>query len=203
MRLFLLIMLLTVLVGGFTSCAVYTEKQSEALSQAVYLADDSFEMGRFDVTDVSLDNAIRIVKPPKKKIEIKAIERFVTNDLIPTTTPTNTTTTKTERIIIVPEKFKNQQVIVVNSNEYQQLLKDKKIFEQLQTEHKALERLKLDIEQELAKQVAYNNKMVEDLNKLQKEVLAKRLHILKLYTIIAVMGLTMGGGIYLRMKGIL
>lgn len=198
-------MLLTVLVGGFTSCTVYTEKQSEALSQAVYLADDSFEMGRFDVTDVTLDNAIRIVKPPKKKIEIKAIERFVTNDLIPPSASitSNTTISKTERIIIVPEKFKNQQVIVVNSNEYQQLLKDKKIFEQLQTEHKALEKLKIDIEQELAKQVAYNNKMVEDLNKLQKEVLAKRLHIIKLYIVIAVMGVAIGGGIYLRIKGIL
>jgi len=198
-------MLLAVLVGGFTSCTVYTEKQSEALSQAVYLADDSFEMGRFDVTDVTLDNAIRIVKPPKKKIEIKAIERFVTNDLIPPSASitSNTTISKTERIIIVPEKFKNQQVIVVNSNEYQQLLKDKKIFEQLQTEHKALEKLKIDIEQELAKQVAYNNKMVEDLNKLQKEVLAKRLHIIKLYIVIAVMGVAIGGGIYLRIKGIL
>lgn len=182
---------------GLTSCTVYTEKQSEALSQAVYLADDSFEMGRFDVTDVSLDNAIRIVKPPKKKIEIQAIEKFVVNDLIPSSTP------KSERTIIVPEKFKNQQVIVVNSTEYQQLLKDKKIFEQLQTDHKALSKLKLDIEEELAKQVAYNNKMIEDLNKLQKEVLAKRLHILKLYIVITVMGLTMGGGIYLRMKGIL
>ena len=196
MKPWLLIILL--LAGiGLTSCTVYTEKQSEALSQAVYLADDSFEMGRFDVTDVSLDNAIRIVKPPKKKIEIRAIEKFVVNDLIPSSTP------KSERMVIVPEKFKNQQVIVVNSIEYQQLLKDKKIFEQLQTDHKALTKLKLDIEEELAKQVAYNNKMIEDLNKLQKEVLAKRLHILKLYIVITIMGLAMGGGIYLRMKGIL
>lgn len=186
-------------LGAFLSpsCTVYTEKQSEALSQAVYLADDSFELGRFDVTDVSIDNAIRIVKPPKKKIEIQAIEKFVTNDLIPSSTP------KPERIVIVPEKFKNQQVIVVNSAEYQQLLKDKKIFEQLQTDHKALTKLKLDIEEELARQIAYNNKMIDDLNKMQKELLIKRLHILKLYIIIAVMGLAMGGGIYLRMKGIL
>ena len=190
---------LVMALGAFLSpsCTVYTEKQSEALSQAVYLADDSFELGRFDVTDVSLDNAIRIVKPPKKKIEIQAIEKFVANDLIPSSAP------KPERIVIVPEKFKNQQVIVVNSAEYQQLLKDKQIFEQLQTDHKALTKLKLDIEEELARQVAYNNKMVEDLNKLQKEVLAKRLHILKLYIVITVMGLAMGGGIYLRMKGIL
>lgn len=190
---------LVMALGAFLSpsCTVYTEKQSEALSQAVYLADDSFELGRFDVTDVSLDNAIRIVKPPKKKIEIQAIEKFVANDLIPSSTP------KPERIIIVPEKFKNQQVIVVNSAEYQQLLKDKKIFEQLQTDHKALTKLKLDVEQELARQVAYNNKMIEDLNKMQKELLAKRLHILKLYIVIAVMGLAIGGGIYLRIKGIL
>ena len=193
-RLFLVI---GIIVFFTPSCTVYTEKQSEALSQAVYLADDSFELGRFDVTDVSLDNAIRIVKPPKKKIEIKAIERFVSNELIPSSTP------KAERIIIVPEKFKNQQVIVVNSTEYQQLLKDKKIFEQLQTDHKALVKLKTDIEQELARQVAYNNKMIEDLNKMQKELILKRLHILKLYIVIAIMGLAMGGGIYLRMKGIL
>ena len=195
-----LFLIVAVIVFFTPSCTVYTEKQSEALSQAVYLADDSFELGRFDVTDVSLDNAIRIVKPPKKKIEIKSIERFVTNELIPSATPAGT---KAERIIIVPEKFKNQQVIVVNSTEYQQLLKDKKIFEQLQTDHKALVKLKTDIEQELAKQVAYNNKMIDDLNKMQKELILKRLHILKLYIVIVVMGLAMGGGIYLRMKGIL
>lgn len=192
-----LVLTIAVITFCTSSCTVYTEKQSEALSQAVYLADDSFELGRFDVTDVSLDNAIRIIKPPKKKIEIKAIEKFVTNELIPSSTP------KAERMIIVPEKFKNQQVIVVNSSEYQQLLKDKKIFEQLQTDHKALTKLKIDIEQELAKQVAYNNKMIEDLNKMQKELISKRLHILKLYIVIVVMGVLMGGGIYFRMKGIL
>lgn len=183
------------------ACTVYTEKQSEVLSQSAYLADDSFEAGRFDITDSALDNVIRIVKPPKQRLQIRAIEK--PNPLSEVLTEKNVKLSSNQRVVIVPEKFKNQQIVVVNSEEFQQLIKDKKILEQLQGDHNTLVKLKLDVEQELAKQIAYNNKMVEDLNKLQKELLSKKLHILKLYIIIAVMGLIMGGGVYLRLKGIL
>jgi hypothetical protein len=186
------------------SCTVYTEKQSEVLSQSAYLADDSFEAGRFDVTDSALDNVIRIVKPPKQRLQIKAIETPTSlTSSSEGSTQKNTNTAANQKIVIVPEKFKNQQIVVVNSEEFQQLIKDKKILEQLQGDHKILNKLKVDIEQELAKQIAYNNKMVEDLNKLQKELLSKKLLILKLYIIIAIMVLVMGGGVYLRLKGIL
>jgi len=193
------------------SCTVYTEKQSEALSQAVYLADDSFEAGRFDITDTAIDQAVRIVKVPKLRQKIEAVTRPGTTDSAEKpstlTSKPNTTTIidpyKNKRILIVPERFKGQEVIVVNSEEYQKLLEDKKTFLQLQGDYKTLQGLKKTVDDELAKQIEYNNTIIIKINQLEKEVIAKNLLILKLYIVIGGLLLAIGGGVYLRMKGIL
>ena len=187
-----------------TGCTVYTEKQSEALSQAVYLADDSFEVGRFDVTDSSLDQAIKIVKPPKKRQKIYSVARSTQNEVKRETDVFSPEPqTNKGRIVIVPERFKNQEIVVVNSDEYKTLLSDKKIFEQLKTDYKNLQTLKTTVDEELARQHINVNQMVIDLNNMQKQIIKKNLLILKLYCVIAGLGLLLGGGIYLRMKGIL
>ncbi len=192
-----------------TSCTVYTEKQSEALSQAVYLADDSFEAGRFDVTDTAIDQAVRIVKIPKQRQKIEPITR---SEPSPKTqeslsVKSNAVTTpdpyRGKQVLLVPERFKGQEVIVVNSQEYQKLLEDKKIFLQLQDDYKTLQELKITVDEELLKQIAYNNAIIIKVNQLEKEVIAKNLLILKLYIVIGGLILTLGGGVYLRMKGIL
>lgn len=190
-----------------TSCTVYTEKQSEALSQSVYLANDSFDKGRFDVTDTSLDEAIRIVKVPKKRLEIDEATRQTTNSTTTVTSPSlvpiSPLVSSRERVLIVPERFRGQPVIIVNSNEYNELLKDKKFYEQIQKDYKKLADLKTSVDKELAIQAEYKQKLIIDLNKLQKEVIAKNFLILKLYIVIGGLVLTIVGGVYLRMKGIL
>jgi hypothetical protein len=196
------------------SCTVYTEKQSEALSQAVYLADDSFEAGRFDVTDTAIDQAVRIVKVPKLRQKIEAVTRPGLTINVEKTVPTlpnfNTSNNsltpdpyKGKQILLVPERFKGQEVIVVNSQEYQKLLEDKKTFLQLQGDYKTLQGLKKTVDDELAKQIEYNNTIIIKINQLEKEVIAKNLLILKLYIVIGGLLLAIGGGVYLRMKGIL
>ena len=74
---------------------------------------------------------------------------------------------------------------------------------QLEIDKQNLQKLTSEIDVELQKQYQMNSKMVEDLNKLQKQVLAKDLLILKLYITIIGLILMLGGGVYLRMKGIL
>lgn len=193
------------------SCTVYTEKQSEALSQAVYLADDSFELGRFDVTDTAIDQAVRIVKAPKLRQKIESVARpepaSEVEKKILTTEPKSLLTSpdpyKGKQILIVPERFKGQEVIVVNSQEYQKLLEDKKTFLQLQGDYKTLEVLKKTVDDELAKQIEYNNSIIIKINQLEKEVIAKNLLILKLYIVIGGLVLAIGAGTYLRIKGIL
>lgn len=180
------------------SCTVYTEKQSQSLSRAVYATKDSLEVARVDLASEYATEASRIVKPPKEKIEISPLYKTSTNEDV-----YYTKSDKQQRILVVPEKYKNDTVIVVNSEEYQQLLKDKKILEQIKKENKSLSQFKIEVDEELAKQEQYANKMVQDLNRMQKQLVEKDLAILKRNIVIVVMGVLMGGGIYLRMKGIL
>jgi hypothetical protein len=183
-----------------TSCTVYTEKQSEALSQSVYAAKDSINEARIDLADKYTEQAARIVKPPKKRIDIQGV--YKPSIPFSETIPSNKDSTK-ERIVIVPERYKNQTVIVVSSLEYQQLLNDKNIFDQLQKDHANLQLHTKNVDEELTRQENYNNKMIQDLNRMQKQLIEKDLAILKRNIIIVCLVLSIGGGVYLRMKGIL
>ena len=58
-------------------CTVYTEKQSNALSQTVYATKDSLEAARIDLADSYINEAVKIVKPPKKRIAVEAIYKNV------------------------------------------------------------------------------------------------------------------------------
>lgn len=187
--------IVTLLSLLFTSCTVYTEKQSEVLSQNVYATKDSIEQARIDLADSYINEATRIVKPPKTRIEIKGIYQTPTS-------PDKVNTTK-ERVVIVPEKYKNDKVIVVNSLEYETLLKDKAIANQLQKDNANLLKIKNDTDKELQKQAEYTNKMVKDLNELQKQILKKNITILRLSIALGVVLLVFAGAIYLRIKGIL
>jgi hypothetical protein len=187
------------------SCTVYTEKQSEALSRSVYASKDSFDAARFDLADTYLTESTRIVKPPKKRIEVKSVYHNKPNiDVISSNPkPTNQVTSNKQRVLIVPEKYKNDTVVVVNSVEYEQLLKDKEILRQLQTDLDNLILLKIEVDEELTKQEEYKNKMVRDLNTMQRKLVEKDLAILQRNILIIGLLLTIGAGIYLRMKGIL
>jgi hypothetical protein len=189
------------------SCTVYTTKQSEILSQSIYHANDSFDKGRFDLTDKSLDEAVRIVRPPEKRTPVEEI----VNKTIPSITPSlnviasNSGKNKQtgQRIIIVPEKFKGTTVVVVNSEEYSQLLKDKEIFLQLQNDYKNLKELQDKVDKQIIAEQKNAEKLVNDNNLMQKKLVEKDYAILKRNIISVVLILMIVGGIYLRMKGIL
>ncbi len=53
------------------------------------------------------------------------------------------------------------------------MVKTKEFAKQLEIDKQNLQKLTSDIDAELQKQYQMNSKMVEDLNKLQKQVLAK------------------------------
>jgi hypothetical protein len=203
-----------------TSCTFYTEKQSEALSQSSYAVNDSIEHGRFDLAEKYSEQVVRIVKPPKKRIVINPVlenlpsttrspQSLDTPSLSTNSTPSlsiyssSPTLSERRRVVIVPEKFKNEPVVAVNSLEYEKLLLDQEIHKQLQKDHENLLKNKQEVDQELNKQERYNSQMIKDLNKMQKQLLEKDLAILKRNIIIAVMGLVMGLGVYLRIKGVL
>lgn len=193
---------LCVCVLILSSCTVYTEKQSEALSQAVHATKDSLDQARIDLADRYAEQATRIVKSPKKRIEVKAIYKK-TIDVLDSSSKHTKVPVNKQRIAIIPEKYKNDTVVVVTSEEYQQLLKDKEIFAQIEKDNQSLLETKKLVDEELLRQMEYNDKMIRDLNLMQKQLIEKDLAILKRNIIIVVLCLFIGGATYLRIKGIL
>jgi len=188
------ILLLSVLL--VVGCTYYTEKQSEALSQNVYATNDSLNKARVDLAYYYSDQTTRLVKPPKKKIDIQPI--YQAGEVVKDAKAGVKT-----RVDIVPSQYKGDKVVVVDSVEYQDLLKVKAIAEQLKKDNVNLINAKENTDKELAKQAEYTNKMIKDLNHLQAEVYKKDLAILWRNIIIGVLLASIGGYIYLRMNSFL
>lgn len=190
MKKILLLSAIAMLIAG---CTYYTEKQSEALSQNVYATNDSLNKARVDLAYYYSDQTTRLVKVPKKRIPIQSV--YQAGEVVKDTKAGEKT-----RVVIVPSQYKDDKVVVVDSVEYQGLLKVKAIAEQLKKDNANLNIAKENTDKELARQAEYNNKMIKDLNHLQAEVYKKDLAILwRNIIIIGLLGL-IGGYIYLRIN---
>jgi hypothetical protein len=127
----------------------YIEKQSEPLKQAVYGVNDSLDKGRIDLAWYFSNETTRLVTPPEKRIEVKGVYQT----LSVTNNPSGS------RVVILPEGLKGDKVIVSNTEEYKELLKNKDIAKQLQDE--LIEKNKFtDI---VIKQQQTNDKIQSDL----------------------------------------
>jgi hypothetical protein len=116
------LLLLTLLLTG---CAPkFIEKQSEPLKQAVYGVSDSLDRGRVDLAWYYSNETTRLVSPPTKRIAIKGVYQDV---------PVTSNATG-GRVVILPEGLKGDKVVVSNTDEYKELLKNKDIAKQLQDE---------------------------------------------------------------------
>ena len=188
-----ILLLSVLLVAG---CTYYTEKQSEALSQNVYATNDSIDKARVDLAYYYSNETTRLVKPPKKRIDIQSV--YQAGEVVKDTKAGEKT-----RVVIVPSQYKGDKVVVVDSAEYQDLLKVKAIADQLKKDNLNLVNAKQNTDKELAKQAEYTNKMIKDLNHLQAEVYKKDLAILWRNIIIGVLLASIGGYIYLRMNSFL
>lgn len=210
----------------FTSCTIYTEKRSEALSQAVFATAEGIKNARFEKAAEYSEQAKKLAYPPKKHITIspiltkqvkniqsinsqatvKTLNTSIPSTSVKTNVITSTSHQEEEETVlrlVIPESLKQAKLLIENSAEWNELLKTKEFKEQLEQDNLRLKKLAQDIDDELYKQQKYTNKMVEDLNKLQKDVIKKDLHILKLYIVVVLLLTAIGGGVYLRIKGIL
>ena len=184
------------------SCTVYTEKQSQAVSQSVYATKDSIDFGRFDLAQGYINETTRIIYPPKNRIDIKPIYdnkqplpvRTKVSNVFSTIkhnllkksdekTPVKPVSVVDDRgtihsVVIVPERYKDDKVIVVGSADYNDLLKNKNDAAQLKKDNDNLAKQKTTTDKEIEKQSQMKDKMVNDLNKLQKELVQKNLALL-------------------------
>lgn len=189
------------------ACTVYTEKQSEAISQTVYATKDSLDKARIDLADQYSEQTTRLIRPPKKRILIESIYKQNIDVIASQSKPANKAgqqvSVSRQRVIIIPEKYKGDTVVVVSSTEYQDLLKDKEIFGQLKKDFENLNIARSQVDEELLRQMEYNDKMIKDLNLMQKQLVEKDLAILNRNIVIALLLVSIGGATYLRIKGIL
>jgi hypothetical protein len=190
------------LIFIFSGCTVYTEKQSEALSRVVYATKDSLESARVDLADKYSTESARLVKPPKSRIDVRSVYKKNIDNVTSSNKATPTIINK-QRVIVVPEKYKDDTLVVVSSEEYQQLLKDKETFEQIEKDNAQLIVARNTVDQELIRQMEYNDKMVRDLNAMQRKLVEKDLAILQKNIIIVSLLAAIGIGVYLRIKGVL
>lgn len=211
-----------------SSCVVYTEKRSEALSQAVFATSDSISQARFDLAHKYSEQAKRLAFPPKKPINVRPIITETTKEVVSTSpkniridtskapkTPTgniiSNVLTKTDNSgekqtvlrLVVPEFLRHAKLLIENSEEWNELLKTKEFAERLEKDHKDLQQLTAEIDAELQKQMRMNEKIVRDLNAMQKKLVEKDLAIWQRNIVIFVLVLLIAAGIYLRIKGIL
>ena len=188
-----------------SSCTVYTEKQSEALSRVVYASKDSMEVARVDLADRYITETTRIVRPPKNRIPIDAVYKKIEHhiDTISSSSKFDPIPVSKQRTIIIPEKFRNDTVVVVNTEEYQQLLKDKETFAQIQKDAVGVLDAKKAVDEELIRQMENRDKMINDLNIMQKKLVEKDLAILQRNIVIVGLLVSIAGATYLRIKGIL
>lgn len=183
---------ITLCVAG---CTVYTEKQSEALSQNVYATNDSVNKGRVDLAYYYSAETTKLVKLPKHRIPIQSIVRA--GKVIKGAQPSDPT-----RIIIIPEQYKGDSVVVVGSTDYQDLIKTRSIAEQLKKDNINLAKDKINTDKELVHQKEMSNKMVVDLNHLQQEVYKKDLAILWRNIIIISLIVLIGVYFYAKANGL-
>lgn len=195
-----------IIILCLTSCTVYTEKQSEALSKVVYASKDSMDAARIDLADKYVTETTRLVKPPKQRIKIESIYQKSSTQHIKTIASDskhNPIHIDKKRVILIPEKYKGDTVVVVSTDEYEKLLKDKETFAQIQRDNEGLVEAKKIVDSELIRQMEYNDKMIKDLNIMQKKLVEKDLAILQRNIVIVLLLASIVGATYLRIKGIL
>lgn len=189
-----------------TSCTVYTEKQSEALSRVVYASKDSMDSARIDLADKYVTETTRLIRPPKNRIKIESIYQKSVQQHINTigsSSKHDPIPVNKQRMIIIPEKYRADTVVVVSTDEYQKLLADKETFAQIQRDNEGLSEAKQSVDAELIRQMENRDKMINDLNLMQKKLVEKDLAILQRNIVIILLLAAIGGATYLRIKGIL
>jgi hypothetical protein len=159
------------------------------------------EAARIDLADKYITETTRIIKPPKNRIKIDPIYKHI--DTVSSGSKHDPIIINKQRMVIIPEKYRADTVVVVSTEEYQKLLQDKETFAQIQKDNIGISDAKKLVDDELIRQMDNRDKMVNDLNIMQKKLVEKDLAILQKNIIILGLVAMMGGATYLRIKGIL
>jgi len=189
--------MICILLFSFFGCTVYTEKQTEPVSQVVYATKDSIDKARFDLADSYITEATRLIRPPKTRIVVQHMNES------PKSSVMDVKPTSRAPVIIVPERLRGLRVIVVNSEDYASLIQDKESHEQLKEDYANLDQAKRSVDEEIITQSINRDKIVKELNLLKESIINKNLTIVKLSITVATLSCGLIGMVVLKIKGII
>lgn len=159
---------------SFSSCNWTAKKQkSEAISRASHAIHEGFQKSRYDIAFRYSVELVRLVPPPDKRIEIKAIKAPKTkspadsknikevktnsskNIIIDITGKifSSPDTSLGENLVILPEIAANKTVVVENSAEFNTLLEEnKELKKQIIKERKEKEKFEKQVDTVIKKE---------------------------------------------------
>ena len=165
-------------------------KDSEPLSRAVYATSDSIDLGRIDLADQYAKQAKTLVEPPKQTITIKPLI-------------SKPTSKGTSNVVVIPASLKGMQVVVVGSQEYDDLLKIKENAEIMEKDVEVLKKQIEEVRKAYREQFEAKSELLKEYEKLVLDLKDKQLALLKRNIIIGGLGLLITLYIFLKIKGIL
>lgn len=175
------------------SCTYYTEKQSEALSQNVYATSDSLNNKRVDLAYYYSNETTKLVKLPKHRIIIQPV--YEAGNVVKNGPKKDKT-----MVVLVPDKYKGDKIIVVGSTEYQDLLKDRAVKQQLEKDNANLKKSSDNTNRELIHQKEMMDTIVKNAQTLQTRVYKLEAGIWKRNVAIISLVALIGGYIWLRVS---
>lgn len=131
-------------------------ERNEALSSAVYATGDALNVSRIDVAIAYAKESMRLVEPPSVRKIIKPIPNK-----------------KGQTTIVLPEELKDKPVLVVNSEEYNELLKTQEISVQIKKENEEYKQQIKTTDKELRRQIELKIYLGKKVQELTKEVSEK------------------------------
>ena len=130
------------------------QRDLEPVSQAVYATNDSISLARFDLAASYSAQTVRLVDPPKQRISIKPLRKTSDKNIY----------------VVVPAWLQGKPVLVVDSKEYEDLIKQQETSKQLLEENQNLEFLKSNMDKEIRIQTQTKLKVIKALMDVSKEL---------------------------------
>ena len=173
-----ILLMVILLLTGCKSTPIIT--QSPQVSTTAAAIKDSFEAARIDLADKYASALELLVTPPEKRIEIKPIYK------------------DGNRVAVIPEKYRADNVVVVGTLEWSNLLKVKEVASQLALDVTNLNGELEKVREELIQQQQIKQNLAETNIKLTEENQKARAALFKRTAyLVGLLGLI---GIYIYLK---
>ncbi len=141
--------LILLFLFSFGGCQNSIRKQKELISQTVYATGDSIKAGRVDLADSYSEQAMKLVAPPKQRLQITPVYK--------------TTKNIKEPIAVLPTHYGDKTSVVKDSIEFQKLvLENEHLKKQFEMEKKSMDILVKSVD-------ATNKQLLEEIEKQKSE----------------------------------